>query len=296
MNVTFIAEVASNHNRHRQRCRRFIEAAREAGFDGVKFQLFRVTELFAPEILARSPTHRARRDWELPVEFLPELAGLAHELGLSFACTPFYLEAVEQLRPFVDFYKIASYELLWRDLLEACARTGKPVVLSTGMATLPEIQAGVDWLVEHGCRDLTLLHCTSVYPTKPETCNLAAIATLRKQVRVPGRCALQVGWSDHSVCRAVIARAVHRWQATFVELHLDLDGQGVEHGTGHCWRPEAAAELIADIRQGLRCDGHGAKAPNEFELAERAWRADPSDGLRPLLSTRTAWPSANLTS
>ena len=105
MKVKFIAEVSSNHNQNLSRCLKFIEKAAEIGCDAVKFQLFKVDKLFAPEILAKSEEHRKRARWELPVNFLPELFQKCHSLGLEFACTPFYLKAVEELKPYVDFIK-----------------------------------------------------------------------------------------------------------------------------------------------------------------------------------------------
>ena len=93
-----------------------------AGCDAVKFQLFRIAELFAPEILAKSPQHRARAAWELPVAHIAPLARRAAEQGIRFSCTPFYLEAVQELEPHVAFYKIASYELLWTGLLPSLRR------------------------------------------------------------------------------------------------------------------------------------------------------------------------------
>jgi N-acetylneuraminate synthase len=277
---SFVAEVSSNHHRDLERCLEFIRTAAGIGCDAVKFQLFRVRELFAPEALRHDPKLLAREAWELPVEFLPDLARGCHEAGILFSCTPFYLEAVGELLPFVDFYKIASYELMWDDLLKACAGTGKPVVLSTGMATLLEIDHACSVLRGAGCQDLTLLHCVSAYPAKPEDCNLAAIATLQDACRCP------VGWSDHSVEPGVIARAVHRWGASMIEFHLDLEGQGAEFAAGHCWLPEAMGEVIRSVRAGLRAEGDGEVRPAASELEEREWRADPSDGLRPTRLTR----------
>jgi len=281
--VSFVAEASSNHQRDLARCLAFVDAAADTGCDAVKFQLFRVRELFAPEILAASEEHRRREDWELPVEFLPALAARAHDRGIDFSCTPFSLLAVEQLRPHVDFLKIASYELLWDDLLTACARTGLPVVLSTGMATLAEVLHAVDTLRAGGCEEPTLLHCVSGYPTPPGDCNLAAIGTLRTATG----CA--VGWSDHTVDAGVVARAIHAWDAGIVEFHLDLDGQGDEYRAGHCWLPHEIAPVIAAARSGLAADGSADKIAAASELADRVWRADPSDGLRPLLATREAW-------
>jgi N-acetylneuraminate synthase len=283
MRPSFVAEVSSNHHRDLERCRKFIDVSAAIGCQAVKFQLFRIRELFAPEILAKSELHRRREQWELPVAFLPSLAQRCRERDIAFSCTPFYLEAVEELRPHVEFYKIASYELMWRELLEACARTGKPVVLSTGMATLPEIATAVGVLRDAGCGRLTLLHCISGYPSPPQECNLAAIETLRTSF------GCEVGWSDHSVNAGVVARAVHRFRASMVEFHLDLDGEGDEFKTGHCWLPEPMRSLIALVNEGLSADGTGEKVPAPSELPDRAWRADPSDGLRPLLATRRSW-------
>lgn len=283
MSIKFIAEVSSNHSRDLDRALAFVDAAAEMGCDAVKFQLFRIDELFAPEILARSEMHRNRRDWELPVEFLPALAERCHGHGMQFCCTPFYLDAVDELHPHVDFYKIASYELLWDALLERCARTGKPVVLSTGMATADEIAHAVEVLRQAGCTDLTLLHCVSGYPTPVNECNLAAIQTLRE------RFACRVGWSDHSVAPGVIFRAVHRWGAEVVEFHLDLDRHGEEYAAGHCWLPDQMASVIGAVNAGLAADGDGIKQPVASELPDRDWRADPADGLRPLQSMRKAW-------
>lgn len=279
----FIAEVSSNHHRDLDRCLAFVDAAAEAGCGAVKFQLFRVRELFAPGILARSARHRSREAWELPEAFLPEIAARCRRRGLLFGCTPFHLEAVEALAHHVDFLKVASYELTWPALLEACARTGLPVVLSTGMATLEETGAAVSTLRKAGCRDLSLLHCVSGYPAPPSECNLAALDTLRRLFPCP------VGWSDHSVSPGVLYRAVHRWGASLVEFHLDLEGEGEEYRTGHCWLPGQVAPVIRAIREGLSADGDGVKAPTPSELPDRDWRADPVDGLRPFRSIRASF-------
>lgn len=285
MTVEFVAEVSSNHHRDLSRCLAFIDKAAEIGCSAVKFQLFKINELFAPEILAKSKTHRDRKAWELPIEFLPELVRRCRSVSIKFACTPFYLDGVEELYPYVDFYKIASYELLWEDLLRACARTGKPVVLSTGMALLDEVAGAVETLLSAGCRDLTLLHCVSGYPTPAGECNLKAIETLRRQFGCP------VGWSDHSVNPGVIYRAVHRWGAALVEFHLDLDGEGEEYRTGHCWLPEQIGPVIQAVQTGFYADGNGEKVPTPSELPDREWRADPADGLRPMRAVRQRWCS-----
>ncbi len=287
--VRFVAEVSSNHHQDLGRCLAFVERAAKLGCHAVKFQLFRIRELFAPEILAASPEHRARAAWELPGAWIAPLAERARECGLEFACTPFHLGAVAELEPHVDFLKIASYELLWEDLLRACAATGKPVVLSTGMANRAEVERALDVLAGAGCRDLTLLHCVSGYPAPPDEANLRALETLAGLApRAPGL-RLRTGWSDHTVSPGVIQRAVHRFGASLVEFHLDLDGEGEEFAAGHCWLPERIGAVIRDVREALAADGSAAKEPAPSEQAERAWRADPGDGFRPLLATRAGW-------
>lgn len=283
MPVNFIAEVSSNHARDLGRARAFIDAAAEAGCDAVKFQLFRIKEMFAPEILARSAEHRRREAWELPVDFLAPLAAHCRARNIAFACTPFYLDAVRELEPHVAFYKIASYELLWQDLLRAVAETGKPVIISTGMATMPEIRGAVKTLESAGATDISILHCVSAYPTPIEQCNLAAIKTIRDET------GCKTGWSDHTADPAVIERAVHRWGAEIIEAHIDLEGAGAEYAAGHCWLARDLAPVIARIRRGESADGHAHKSPTPAELPDREWRADPEDGLRPMHGVRADW-------
>ena len=279
----FIAEVSSNHQRDLKRSFDFIKVAAEIGCQAVKFQLFDIDKLFAPEILAKSELHRKRREWELPLEFLPALAQHSKDCGIQFSCTPFYLDAVDKLEPYVDFYKIASYELLWDDLIRNCALTGKPLILSTGMATLDEVQHAVDVAKNAGCKKLTLLHCVSGYPAPVEESNLAAIETIRNTSGCP------VGWSDHTVSPAVLYRAIHSWGATAIEFHLDLEGYGDEFEAGHCWLPRQMQDVIQTVKVGCEVDGSGNKQPSLAELPDREWRADPVDGLRPLRHVRENW-------
>ena len=276
----FIAEVSSNHGKDLQRSFDFIDCAAETGCDAVKFQLFKIDQLFAPEILLRSEKLSARKDWELPIEFLPELAAHCHKRKIDFGCTPFYLDAVDELKPYVDFFKIASYEMMWLNLVGACAKTHKPLIISTGMATMDEIVATHDHAKRLGCQDLVLLHCTSAYPTPHHEANLQAIETMRQATGA------RLGWSDHTVDAGVMQRAIHRWGASVVEFHLDLEGKGDEYAAGHCWLPDQIALVIRDTRHAFEADGDGIKAPTPSELPDRDWRADPSDGLRPLKTIR----------
>jgi N-acetylneuraminate synthase len=278
----FVAEVSSNHGQDLSRCIKFIDVSADIGCDAVKFQLFKVDQLFSIEARTARPELEKRKDWELPIEFLPSLKKHCDKRGVQFSCTPFYLEAVKELEPYVDFYKVASYELMWHTLHEACAKTGKPLVMSTGMATIEEIDDAVSAIRAAGCNDLTLLSTISGYPTPIAECNLAFIGTLRDRYKAKS------GWSDHSVNIGVLARAVHAYGASMVEFHLDLDGQGDEFKSGHCWLPEKIESAIKLIKDGIMASGSAEKILGASEIADREWRADPVDGLRPLKKTRLA--------
>lgn len=280
-NVKFVAEVSSNHNQDLNRSLRFVEVAAECGFDAVKFQLFKVEELFSEEARRYKPELENRRGWELPFSFIPILSKRSHELGMEFSCTPFYLDAVGELEPYVDFYKIASYELLWTDLSLACASTNKPLVISTGMADLSEIGLTVDLLNDKFPEiDLTILHAVSSYPAPVDQCNLLAIKQMHEIFSVP------TGWSDHTVSEGVINAAVFMANASMIEMHIDLEGKGFEFESDHCWLPDKAKSLISSIREGESAFGNGKKSPVPAEIPDRIWRADPSDGLRPFISKR----------
>ena len=102
-------------------------------------------------------------------------------------------------------------------------------------------------------------------------------------------CGCAVGWSDHSVSPGVLYRAINTWGASAVEFHLDLEGEGEEFATGHCWLPADIQAVIDTIKVGLTADGDGDKQPAPSELADRDWRADPQDGLRPYTHVRANW-------
>ena len=284
----FIAEIGSNHNAHRERCLALVDAAARAGCGAVKLQVFRLEDLFAPQALEARPELTARRAWEFPLELLGAVRERCAKRGVELGATPFALWAVEELADHVDFFKIASYELPWPALTAACAATGRPLVLSTGMATLQEVDAAVAVAREAGAgQRLRVLHCVSGYPTPPEQANLAAIASLREHLGVP------VGWSDHTCSESVVQRAVTRWGAGNVELHIDLDGHGNEAGE-HNWSPRRLRALISSLGDAgaeggpQAMDGDGVKRPMPVEAPDVPWRADPVDGLRPARALRDA--------
>ena len=277
----FIAEVSSNHSQDIDRCIKLIEAAKNSGFDAIKFQAFKIEELFSQEILRKSPEHLERKNWEFPLEFLPKIRDKCDEVGIQLGMTPFYLNAVDECLPYLDFFKIASYEILWHELLEKCSRTGLPLIISTGMANVEEISSAVKVIENSGCEDLSILHCVSSYPVSDKEVNLSAIKSMSEMYKWP------IGWSDHSRIKGVVISAVLKWDAKIVEMHLDLDGEGEEFGPGHCWLPSDSKETIEICKASKLYDGSGKKVPTVSEQDERLWRADPIDGLRPHKSIRS---------
>lgn len=276
----FISEVSSNHAKDIKRCLRFVDMSAEVGFDAVKFQLFKIKDLFSKEALSSKPELIDRQEWELPEEFIPIIKKRCDAKDIQFGCTPFYMDAVDYLNDYVDFYKIASYELLWDDLIKKCSSTNKNLIMSTGMASLDEVMHAVTIAKDFSDTLPSLMHCNSTYPMPLDQANLSAIKTIRDAS------GCNVGWSDHSVSSELVLHSIIEWDASHIELHIDLEGDGGEFDTGHCWLPDQAERLINYVKKIDLINGSGIKKVSEAELFESTWRADPSDGLRPLKKTR----------
>lgn len=277
-----IAEVSSNHNRSKSRCLEFVKQAKKTGFDAIKFQLFKIDQLFTNEVLEQSKMHRDRKNWELPAEFLPEIYEECQKYELKLGITPFYIDAINEAVDFVDFFKVASYELLWGDLHREIIKTKKETIISTGMATIDEVTKIKDLyqLSQFDTEKLTFLHCESSYPASFKTANLSAIKTMRERLET------NVGWSDHTRDIDVVSAAIFQYGAKVIEMHFDLDGAGDEAAGGHCWLPDQVEKLIQKLQKINLMKGDGEKKPSTFEEQERLWRADPLDGLRPTLEIR----------
>lgn len=278
--IKLIGEVSSNHNRNIERCYQFIDLCSKLNFYAVKFQLFKIDKLFHHTILKKSKNHLDRKKWELPDNFIQKIASYCKKKKIKFACTPFYLEAVDRLAPYVDFFKISSYEILWKDLLIKCAQTKKEVIFSTGMATYLEVKKAYDILKKNKCKKISILHCVSNYPAKLEACNLNSIKFLSNKFKC------EIGWSDHTCNPLVINEAIKKYDAKLVELHIDLDKKGYEYKFGHCWLPKELGHLIDFINKEKKLKGSYNKKFFSEEKKERNYRADPTDGLRPLLKLR----------
>jgi sialic acid synthase SpsE len=235
-----------------------VDDAAEAGASAIKVQTMLAGDLVAADCPA--PAHvRAGSLGAFFAQF--ELSEAAHRAialrararGLAVMATPFSLRAVDLLeRIDVDAYKIASGDLTYHGLVDGCARTGKPLVLSTGMATEPEITHAVWSAARAGARHMALLHCVSAYPVPRGSENLRAIATLASAFRMP------VGLSDHGAVASAVPIAV-TLGASLYERHVMLDGddEAVDRAVS-----STSAELAAIVRMAADAAaalGHGRK-------------------------------------
>ena len=232
-----IAEIGLNHEGDIPLATKMIEAAAKAGADAVKFQTFRAIDLALPT----APHYEAIACGQMTLEQHQELAAAAKENGVEFLSTPFSPWAVELLEKVgVKAYKVASMDCTNRHLLGYIAQTGKPIYLSTGMATLAEIGETLEFLEKTGAGPVTIFHCLSLYPARAEDLNLEIIPLLNRIFGIP------VGYSDHypgtKACLAAVMLG-----AQVIEAHFTLDPskEGGDHQ--HSVDPAMLEQLIKDI-------------------------------------------------
>ncbi len=276
-----IAEAGVNHNGDLGRACEMVAAAAEAGADIVKFQAFSAASLVARG--ARTAAYQAANtgqddqmrllgDLELGQDDFAILAEACRRHRIGFLATAFDVEIVEALIGMgMDRIKVASGEITNTPALQRFARFGLPILLSTGMATTDEVAAAVGTLNKAGARDITLLHCTSLYPAPPEALNLRALGTMAKQFGLP------VGYSDHSLGDHAAIAAV-ALGARVIEKHFTLDRAlpGPDHKAS--LEPRELAEMIRKLRETAAMLGDGEKkpTPDEIEtaaLVRRSWHA-----------------------
>ncbi|MDB5860968.1 MAG: N-acetylneuraminate synthase [Ramlibacter sp.] len=268
--VFVIAEAGVNHNGELSLARRLCDVAKSAGADAVKFQTFRAEDLVLPG--APTAGYQARqtgesdqfamlRKLELNEDQHRQLRDHCNGIGIEFFSTPFSEDAVDLLvRLGVKRIKMPSGELTHRALVIKAAATGLPLLLSTGMATLAEVQEALDWVRQaRGNTDqVAVLHCTSSYPAADDALNLLALQTLAQAT------GLAIGYSDHSTGIEASLAAV-ALGATVIEKHITLDRQlpGPDHAAS--LEPEEFAAMVRGIRRIAHMRGDGLKAPRPEE-------------------------------
>ena len=260
-----IAEAGSNHNCDLQTALALIDVAAEAKADAVKFQTFKASRLYTRQAGQSDYLGDARSIYdiielmEMPETWLPTLRDYAHAKGLAFISTPFHEEAVSLLNPFVDAFKIASYEMTHHPLLKEVAACGKPVIMSTGAANEDEVEAALQVLKEAGCEELVLLQCTAAYPAPLESINILTIKTMRERFGVPA------GLSDHSRSPTVAPMTAAALQAAVIEKHYTLSNKlpGPDHG--FAVEPSELNHLVASVRDVEKVLGTGQKMVHGVE-------------------------------
>jgi sialic acid synthase SpsE len=248
-----IAEASSNHNRDLKTALGLIDAAAAAGADAVKFQAFTADKIVArmrekhPYIAQMFPEaesmHEVYASMELPREWLKDLKASSEEKGLVFLCTPFDEAAVDLLDSLgMAAYKIASYELWHLPLIRHAARTGKPLLISTGMARLGDIEEALEAVESTGNDQAALFHCAVNYPPLFSELNLRAIQTMKQAFQIP------VGYSDHST-GITAALATAALGGNLFEKHFTLNKQlpGPDHPFSI--EPDELAALVRSVRE-----------------------------------------------
>jgi N,N'-diacetyllegionaminate synthase len=220
-----VAEIGSNHNQDFSASKRLIETAAAAGADAVKFQLFRAEWMY-PSNCGLVQTAGGQVDYfdifqrlVLPREWVPDLKNTAEKLGLIFLCTPFDQEGLEYLASLnIAAFKIASPELNHLPLLRQAARFKKPLICSTGLCTLTDIEEAL-WTIqkEWGSPEVILLHCVSAYPLPGDQSNLQVIRRMKENFGVP------VGFSDHTKDPHMVPAVAVACGASLIEKHFTLD-------------------------------------------------------------------------
>lgn len=272
--VLIIAEAGVNHNGDLGLAYKMVDAAKEAGADIIKFQTTKpelITSRFAEKAEYQKVTTGSE---ESQLEMLSKimlkfeehipLKNYCEKLGIKFLSTPFDLESISFLDELgCDIWKIPSGEVTNYPYLVKIAQTKKPIILSTGMCTIQEIHDAINVLEKNGSGQITLLHCTSEYPTPFEDVNLNAMETLKKEF------GLEVGYSDHTIGTSVPIAAVAKG-ATVIEKHFTLDKTMVGPDHRASLEPDELKEMVNSIRQIEMALGNGVKEPAKSEIKNKA--------------------------
>lgn len=298
-----VAEMSANHLGSFDRALKIVEAAAKAGADAIKLQTFDPDEMAADYHIQSGPwagrnLRDLYREARTPRPWHPHLFDAAQANGIECFSTPFsfsdllFLEALDCPR-----YKIASFELVDLPLIRRVAKTGKPMIMSTGMATHGEILEAVSAARENGCTDLTLLKCTSGYPAPIAEANLVSMVALRS-------CGTKVGISDHTrggVLGGVVSICAAFLGADVIEKHLTLSREDGGPDAEFSMDPLEFEGMVVDVRDAAQAYGKVKCGPTESELPQLALRrslyfARPVKRGQPIVEAdlRTARPALGL--
>ena len=272
-----VAEMSANHNQDFEQAVKILEAAKEAGANAVKLQTY------TPDTLTIQSDNEYFRIgkgtlWEgktlyelyseayMPWEWQPKLKKIADEIGIDLFSTAFDPTAVDFLEEMgVPVHKVASFEIVDIPLIEKMTKTGKPLIISTGMATLAEIEEAVQAARNAGATQIALLKCTSAYPAPPEEMNLRTIPHLSEAFGVP------VGLSDHTLGIAVPVAAV-ALGACIVEKHFTLSRDNPSPDSAFSLEPQEFKAMVEAIRTAEKALGKVCYDISEHEAKSRVFR------------------------
>ena len=255
-----IAEGGLNHNGDIEIAKKMIEEAARAGADAIKFQTYKTEEFLRKS----SQYFDVFKKVELSFDEFGELKDHAKNQGVTFFSTPFDIESAEFLNKIdVPCFKIASSDLTNIPLIRHIAKTNKPIIISTGLATMDEVRDAVTCCFHEGNDSIALLHCVANYPTLPEETNLEAIRTMKNTF------SLSIGYSDNGESTLVDLAAVSIG-AEIIEKHFTLDKK--MEGPDHSFSidPSGLTTLVAQLKMINKMKGNGIKTPRESELKLRS--------------------------
>ncbi|MEM9025644.1 MAG: pseudaminic acid synthase [Verrucomicrobiota bacterium] len=268
--VCIIAEISANHNQDRARAFALLNAAINAGADAIKIQTYTADTLtlksnrpefkIDQESLWQGRTlHDLYQEACTPWEWQKEMKEYSEDRGIPLFSSPFDSSSVKFLESInVPAYKIASPEIVDKELIQMCAATGKPIVISTGMSRMEEIGEAVTWARQGGADDITLLKCTSAYPAKSSEMNLNSIPQLASKFGLP------VGLSDHTLGDTVAIAAV-ALGARMIEKHFTLYRSDGGPDAAFSMEPEEFRKMVNQIRM------------TEEALGSREWTMSPRE-------------------
>lgn len=260
-----VAEVGINHNGDLRIAKKLVDAAKDAGADAIKFQTYITKDFLSKNVI--TPTHVKEsifdllKRLELSVGDYRKLAEYSKRKGIIFMSTPLDYSSVDLLHELrVPVFKVASCDLNNLPLIKYIAKKHKPMIISTGMGNMGEIEEAIAVVRAQGNNDIILLHCVSVYPPKPEEVNLKAMDTMYKAFQVP------TGYSDHALGIHISLAAVARG-AKVIEKHFTLDKKMEGPDQELSADPAEFKQLVAGIREIEKSLGTGIKFASKDEVS-----------------------------
>lgn len=286
-----IAEAGVNHNGELEIAKQLVREAKRCGADIVKFQTAKLSSLvsrtakmaeYQKENIGQEMSQREMlKKLLLSYDEFKELAAYCQEVGITFLSTPFDLESIDFLEELgCNMWKIPSGEITNLPYLEKIAKTHKNIILSTGMCTMQEVEDAVNALSRNSCGEITLLHCTTQYPTAYHDVNLRAMLTLKEKF------GYDVGYSDHTQGIEVPVAAV-AMGAKVIEKHFTLDRnmEGPDHKAS--LEPEELMKMVQAIRNIEQALGTGEKKPVDAEIANKTVARKSIIASRPIKKGET---------